>query len=257
MAAPEAITVKGKEIGGLQPLICVPLVARNEQQLLEQARKNVALNPDLIEWRADAYQEIQSRAKLERALGLLSNTLGEIPLLFTCRIFEEGGMAEIPSETRLSIYDTALDTGVPQLVDVELVTGGTGLERIIGRAREKRIAVIVSYHDFQKTPSVVELKERITAAGSTGADIVKVAVMPRNHGDVLNLLHATWESRAGGFTKPIITMAMGKIGMITRVAGWLFGSDITFAVGEQASAPGQIPIQHLRQVITQMWEMFM
>ena len=82
-----------------------------------------------------------------------------------------------------------------------------------------------------------------------GADIAKVAVMPKNYKDVLVLLNATLKARTEHLEIPIITMSMGPEGGVTRLAGGLFGSDLTFAIGKEASAPGQIPIGELRQAM--------
>ncbi|UCH24013.1 MAG: type I 3-dehydroquinate dehydratase, partial [Deltaproteobacteria bacterium] len=44
-------------------------------------------------------------------------------------------------------------------------------------------------------------------------------------------------------------MSMGKLGIVTRIVGGLFGSDITFAIGKISSSPGQIPIEELRKAM--------
>ena len=94
-------------------------------------------------------------------------------------------------------------------------------------------------------PDIVRrLHERYLGAG---ADIAKVAVMPKNHNDVLTLLRASWAARKETVDCPIVTMSMGEEGVVSRLAGGLYGSDITFAVGMGISAPGQIPIAELRQ----------
>ena len=87
-----------------------------------------------------------------------------------------------------------------------------------------------------------------------GADIAKVAVMPKNYKDVLILLNATLKARTEHLEIPIITMSMGPEGGVTRLAGGLFGSDLTFAIGKEASAPGQIPIGDLRQAMSVLYE---
>ena len=86
-----------------------------------------------------------------------------------------------------------------------------------------------------------------------GADIAKIAVMPKDYADVLTLLGATLKARTGAVKVPIVTMSMGPEGEVTRVAGGLFGSDLTFAVGKEASAPGQIPITDLRQAMSVLY----
>ena len=57
--------------------------------------------------------------------------------------------------------------------------------------------------------------------------------------------------RRQGLITTLAIMAMGALGSLTRVAGFLYGSDMAFAVGKEASAPGQIPIADARK-LTQM-----
>ncbi len=66
---------------------------------------------------------------------------------------------------------------------------------------------------------------------------------------MLVLLQATEEARQE-VEIPLITMSMGALGAITRLAGGLFGSAVTFAVGRQSSAPGQIPIEDVQTVLS-------
>ena len=74
--------------------------------------------------------------------------------------------------------------------------------------------------------------------------------MPQDYGDVLTLLKATYTARTEVLEIPIITMSMGGEGGISRIAGGLFGSDLTFAIGQASSAPGQIHIGDIRKA----WE---
>ena len=241
------VVVKGTIIGGETPLVCLPIVAQDERTLLSQARNNVAQNPDLIEWRADFFDGVADLGRLKQGLGTLGQTLGDIPLIFTCRSSAEGGARPIDSEIRLGIIETATKSGVPDLIDFELSSGETAVGQVIQVAGDCGKATILSFHDFEGTPSVELIKEKLARAQRTGGDIAKVAVMPRDYGDVLDLFRANLEAREAGVDVPIIAMAMGKIGVVTRLAGYLFGSDVTFAVGEEASAPGQIPIAQLRK----------
>jgi 3-dehydroquinate dehydratase-1 len=78
--------------------------------------------------------------------------------------------------------------------------------------------------------------------------VAKVAVMPDTMTDVIRLLSAT-ERASRQLPVPLITMAMGSLGVVTRVFGSLFGSALTFAAGEKSSAPGQIPIETLREIL--------
>ena len=109
--------------------------------------------------------------------------------------------------------------------------------------------VIASNHDFDKTPCQAELVARLKKMQEVGADILKTAVMPNSKKDVLTLLAATEEMATNYAEVPIVTMSMSKLGLISRVAGELFGSAITFGAAEKASAPGQIPAGELSEVL--------
>ena len=108
--------------------------------------------------------------------------------------------------------------------------------------------LIGSFHDFNATPAAAQILAKLEAMQAAGADVAKVAVMPRELKDVLTLLEATLEARQR-LTVPLITMAMGPFGSLSRMFGWVFGSTVSFAVGQKASAPGQVPIEDLRIVL--------
>jgi 3-dehydroquinate dehydratase-1 len=82
-----------------------------------------------------------------------------------------------------------------------------------------------------------------------GGHISKIAVMPKNVQDILTLLDATITMKNKDRDYPLITMAMGPLGLISRLSGELFGSACTFGAGRTASAPGQIPANDLRNVL--------
>ena len=81
-----------------------------------------------------------------------------------------------------------------------------------------------------------------------GADIPKIAVMPKSESDVITLLDATQEMHTKYADGPIITMSMGK-GVISRMCGEFFGSSMTFGAVGQVSAPGQTPVDQLSDVL--------
>ena len=101
---------------------------------------------------------------------------------------------------------------------------------------------------FVKTPPREEIISRLERMEQLGADICKVAVMPHTPEDVLTLLSAT-EERARVSGVPLITMAMGPLGTVSRVCGELVGSCLTFGTLGAASAPGQLPAEKLAQTL--------
>ncbi|MFR4430503.1 MAG: type I 3-dehydroquinate dehydratase, partial [Blautia faecis] len=87
----------------------------------------------------------------------------------------------------------------------------------------------------------------------SGADILKMAVMPHGFEDVATIMEATNAMRQE-CEKPLVSMAMGSIGSITRISGENFGSGITFGTVGAASAPGQFPIGELRSLLDALHE---
>lgn len=246
LQAQNPINLRGKILGGEDPLLCMPLVATEEHALLKEAEKIVRLSPDIIEWRVDYFDGVCDIEQVKRALNSLRALADQIPIIFTFRSHLEGGYKPVEDKMRYDIIRQVIATGKVEVVDIELISGADNISHIKEATEQYNISLILSYHDFNKTPSVDYLVDKMHQQIESGADIAKIAVMPKNEKDVLNLLNATLEARIKMPNPPIITMSMGGIGVVTRMAGWLFGSDLTFAVGEKASAPGQFPIEELR-----------
>ncbi len=93
-----------------------------------------------------------------------------------------------------------------------------------------------------------ELLKTFARAESLGGDVAKVAVMPQTLDDVLVLLQATLQA-SRETSLPLISISMGELGTFTRAIGWYFGSAVTFAAGRESSAPGQLAVQDLKDLI--------
>ena len=132
-------------------------------------------------------------------------------------------------------------------IDFEMGNDPEHVRRVRESTRTNGTRLILSYHNFGYTPGVDFMVQRFLEAERLGGDVAKVAVMPRDRQDVLNLLAATLEADTKGRI-PLISMAMGPVGSVTRMIGGVFGSSLSFAVGEGSSAPGQIPIADLNVV---------
>ena len=241
------VTIRGRILGGPVPLICLPLVADDQISLIRQAEEVRAFNPDVIEWRADKFDAVRDTRAVLQALTALRKAVDDIPLIFTCRVIHEGGYQDISLDDRLRIDQAAIDSGLIELIDTEISNGAAMIEGVIKACRKTSVRAILSYHNFQETPAENFILERLSEAQRRGGDVAKVAVMPKNYQDVLTLLGATYKARTEMLDSPMITMSMGSEGTITRIAGGLFGSDLTFAIGKASSAPGQIPIRDLRK----------
>ncbi|PYU70802.1 MAG: type I 3-dehydroquinate dehydratase [Acidobacteria bacterium] len=241
------LKIQSIEFGGPKPLFCVPLVATDLDSLLAQGDVARGLAPDLIEWRADSYGN-QSGDALIEAAGRLRTAVREIPIIFTLRIKAEGGARLIDQGLRSSCIDAVLRSEYVDIVDLELSNGREFLKPLIDIAHKHGVSVVLSFHDFQKTGSHDDLLGTIRALVEAGADIAKIACIPQTPEDVLRMLEVTFAARKKFPNVPLCTMSMGKLGSITRTAGFLFGSDMAFAVGQEVSAPGQIPLADARTI---------
>ena len=122
-------------------------------------------------------------------------------------------------------------------------------QKEIAMLREMGAYVIASHHDFEQTPDPEVIRMLLEQIRESGADVVKLAVMPQNMWDVLHLLEETNRFHENHPDHPLITMSMGAKGGISRVAGEFFGSCVTFGAGGQASAPGQLPVKQLEEIL--------
>lgn len=247
------IEIRGAVIGGARPLICLPMVAGDSQGLLAEAEELVRLGPDLLEWRFDAHADAAVPDAAVNLLPRLRTVIGDLPLIFTCRCPEEGGQGGLSAEIRLAQVQAALASGLVDLVDVEMCNEAAFIHAVRGDARAAGVPLILSHHDFNATPTADEIVDTLARAQRLGAQIAKLAVMPRDEADVLTLMTATLEARQAHLDIPMITIAMAHLGLVSRVAGGCFGSDVTFASGAAASAPGQIPIAALRQAMAPLY----
>ena len=240
------LRVRGLEYGGAKPLFCIPLVPVDFASLEDQAAIAAQFQPDLIEWRADYFRDATADA-LVRGAEILRRVAGEAAIIFTLRVRQEGGAQEQSQAVRQQLIDAVLRTRTIDILDLELANEQSFLDRLMPLARDCGARVLLAVHHFEETPANDVLLGHIRAMRAHGADIAKIAVMPKTKHDVLRLLEVTATARAEFPDLPLATMSMGALGSVTRVAGFLYGSDMAFAVGKVASAPGQIPIDDARR----------
>ena len=245
------IEVGNLKIGPGKPKICVPITASTIKQAVEQAEymaDTIRADVDLAEFRIDYLNGAKDKEILHEALDMVKKALKEIPLICTFRTLKEGGEMMADDYEYERILMECIQSGSIDFIDAEIFRGKELFEEVVCEAHKNNIYVIASNHDFSKTPAKDEMVSRLMMMEREGADIAKIAVMPRDREDVLSLLGACSIARTC-MDIPIITISMGKTGIISRLAGELFGSCITFGVGTKASAPGQIAAGKLREIL--------
>lgn len=243
--------IRNITIGEGIPKICVPLVGQTQEEILNGARLLTGVRADLVEWRADWYEDIFSVGKVLEIAVELREILGERPILFTFRTKQEGGEKEISMERYAELLQDIATTGLVDMVDIEALRCPVEVvQEMIAVIHGANVIVVGSNHDFEKTGSKDEIVAKLRRLQEIGVDIPKLAVMPNSRFDTLVLMEATLEMKESYADRPLITMSMARDGIISRVSGEIFGSDITFGSVGKGSAPGQLPSEELGQILS-------
>ena len=246
----QTVQIKNITLGEGAPKIIVSLMAKDIAAIKSEALAYRSADFDILEWRGDHFTAIGDTAQALEALRELRAVFPDKPILFTFRSKKEGGEQEIAPEAYIALNIAMAESGLADAIDLELFTGDALVSQAIARAHAKGVKVIMSNHDFHKTPAKEEIVKRLTKMQELGADVPKIALMPESKTDVLTVLAATLEVSEKIADRPIITMSMSKTGVISRLAGEVFGSAATFGAVQKASAPGQISVTDLRTVLT-------
>ena len=242
------LDLRGRLLGGARPLVCSPLVGRTRERLLAETAAVLAKRPDVIEWRVDYYEAIADTAAVLDAGRAMRGLVGDTPIIFTRRSIREGGEPIPIGDTGVvALYGAVAASRLVDLIDFEMGNDPDQIREVRASTRAAGTRLVLSYHNFGYTPGAEFLVQRFLEAERLGADVAKVAVMPRDRADVLALLAATAQADAKSRI-PLISMSMGPLGAVTRMVGGVFGSSLSFAIGEGASAPGQMPIADLVSV---------
>lgn len=242
------ITVKGVNIEEGRPKIAVSICEKAREEIINRAMTLDREEVDILEWRADFYKDVFDIKKVLETLNQLRNTVLNKPVIFTFRSKREGGEKSISIEYYLSLNRQIAESRNVEIIDIETSIGDNLGKKIIKAIQKSRVYVIGSNHDFLETPKEKEMINRLKKADNLGADILKLAVKGRSKQDVIDLLLVTNKMK-NMTNKPIITMSMGDFGTISRISGRLFGSSVTFGSSDKASAPGQIPVDKLYDIL--------
>ena len=191
-----------------------------------QDAKNLGL--DIAELRMDRYSKHDKKYVLSEI-----KKFKNFPLIGTIRSKKEGGFWNRSEAERLSLFKVI----IPEIdaIDIEISSKDI-LESVVKAAHAANKIVVISHHNFRKTPSGNDLNKILDEAKSVGADIVKIATFVAKNDDVRTLAGFTIAHRSKG----LVTIGMGDKGVITRITFPALGSLITYAALGQSTAPGQL-----------------
>lgn len=221
--------------------VCVAIAGDTTQAVLRKAL-DVEAYCDVIEIRLDTIDKPD-----------IKTIVSEITtdLLFTNRPFWEGGGYKGDEEGRIELLLEAVEAGC-SFIDLELLAPDSSHARIREALAESSTRLILSNHDFERTPPASVLSEKITRMHEYGADIGKLITTAKGSEDVLRVLALQVE--AGRLGMDLIAFCMGEAGVISRLATVDLGGFMTYCAAddEGGTASGQIPVksyQKIRQLL--------
>jgi 3-dehydroquinate dehydratase/shikimate dehydrogenase len=228
--------------------ICVPVFVKPkvdvEEAIAAAEDALEGLAPDkgggMIELRCDTATSRGLAAALDAA---------RVPVIVTMRPTWEGGFSEKSDAERIALWEEAMEAGA-EYIDIELETWekSRAVREAIEDAAEKNgTRLLLSNHCFGGRPK--DLDQRLARLRAVkAARVLKIAWKAESLIDGIDALALTRENPRGD-GRPLIALAMGEEGLISRLLAKKFGAPLTFAVAERGkeSAPGQPTVAELRE----------
>jgi 3-dehydroquinate dehydratase-1 len=203
-----------------------------------------------VEWRAD-FAEVIGVVEFAQIARELKKILQGTSLLFTYRSIKEGGKGRFSSEDIYALLHYIVSQKQIDMIDIEFSLPKEICNLLIDYAKQKQIITVLSSHNFTKTPKLKVLEKQFEKMSELNATIIKIATMANFGEDVLNLMVAT-QKFTDRSKRRVITMAMGKLGTISRLTGSITNSSYTFASFHKASAPGQLSYQQTKEFLEKL-----
>ncbi|KXT79167.1 type I 3-dehydroquinate dehydratase [Streptococcus sp. DD13] len=217
--------------------IVLPIMPRSIEEVASIDREKL-MDADMIEWRADYLPKDQILSVAAAVFELCAG----LEVIFTIRTREEGGQMTISSEEYVALIKEVAHIYQPDYLDFEYFTHKDVFSEMLEFPN-----LILSYHNVEETPeNFMELMSELT---SLSPAVVKMAVMPKTEQDVLDMMNFTRGFKTLNAEQVFVTVSLGELGKISRLAGHITGSSWTYASLEENKAPGQITISHMKQFL--------
>lgn len=209
-------------------MICASIAEKNVEKCIQALDmvEMAEIRIDLAEFNNDEIRSVFSRRKKTIA---------------TCR------PGKIREEERVEILKIAIESGAT-FVDIEYEATPEYKNDLIEFAHSHQCDVIISYHNYDRTPELDELEEIVKNCYTQGADLAKIAThinVNRDNSKILSLYKAPGR---------LVAIGMGDLGRISRIVAPFLGAEFTYAAlsEDEATAPGQISYERLNKFILEI-----
>ena len=239
--------------------VAVPITSGGLERNGEVLKKILDENPEFVELRFDYIEDIQQITPtfVKSLLDLIES---QTKAIFTFRDFSEGGQIELSKSERLKIIQLLIEAH-PQYYDIEMKNDRETLQSVINMARENNVKLIYSFHDFEKTPSydegvkiIEKFKEELV--NNYAVDFIsikkiifKLIFTAQIFEDNLIPMKICRDLLEKNKYKNVISFCMGELGIFSRIMCVIAGSFLTYASLEERTAPGQIDIRNMREIL--------
>ncbi|MFN4336658.1 MAG: type I 3-dehydroquinate dehydratase [Candidatus Nitrosocaldus sp.] len=224
--------------------ICTSIPARDSMSLAEGIARAFNEGSDIVEVRFDYSSK--------DAINDLLYTVMEYRdrMIFTCRSRDEGGVFDGSEADRLIVLKR-LASFRPMLLDIEYNTIEKD-EELYDHIRVLNCDLLISYHDFNHTPSIDRLAE-IMDGMLEYSNSVKIVTMAESIED--NEIILALYDMVKGKDIQLVAFCMGKHGLASRVLCTMLGAPFTYAALDEPLAPSQLTLAQMRRIYKAMHEM--
>ncbi|MFX1315927.1 MAG: type I 3-dehydroquinate dehydratase [Promethearchaeota archaeon] len=242
--------------------VVIPIKTNNYDKNLPIIKNAINEKPNFIEFRFDFIDNFENITK-DLGSRLLNIIPPNISTIFTFRANTEGGKIKVDEKERLKILEILVNAQ-PDFIDIEMNSAEEILNYIINLASNKKVNLIFSFHDFEKTSSyketlelILKFEEKLINKMIINSNIVeksvyKVIFTAQNFEDNLTPINVC--KYFSNNNRKIISFCMGEIGIFSRIICTKFGSFMTYASLDRKTAPGQIRIEKLREFFNLLFE---
>lgn len=219
------------------PRIAAVILDGKDRKAIVAAKRDGA---DLLELRIDCFK----RHDTDYIRKIIKDVRAEkLPVIATIRSKAEGGKRNLKDGERLRIFKAIMP--LVDAIDIELSSKRI-LKDVIKEAHRFKKRVIVSYHSFRNTPAEGQLSAIIKNSRKAGGDIVKIAAFAKDKRDITRLASLTASHN------DIITIAMGRLGIVSRLFFPMLGSLLAYCSVTKSSAPGQMPLKTAAKLLKEI-----